>query len=572
MKNLYKYFICKRLFVFVLILPVTLLNIQSGVAREKAKKSINPIIRGYNADPSICRVNDNYFLVTSSSEYFPGIPIYQSKDLVNWKMIGHVLNRPSQLNLESVDCTKGVFAPTIRYNNGLFYVVSTLTGVPAGRPAGNFIVTAENPAGPWSDPVWLPEAQGIDPSLFFDDNGKVYYQGNYSPQPKKWNNHRNLWIQEFDVKSMKLIGKKVDIIEGSDFYQKGNIDGGIKEGVDFFEAPHLYKKDGKYYLIAGHGGTFQNHAVSVWRSDHVFGPYEMNPANPILTHRDLPANHTITSTGHADLVQTQTGEWWMVYLARRPYGGDIHILGRETFLSPVDWSGAWPIVNRNGNTGRAELSVQRPNLKEKKWNSEMVKDEFKGKTLDPCWTFIRTPHSNWWSLTDRKGFLRVQLRPEMISEIVNPSFIGRRQESPNCSATVKMEFVPASGMEEAGLVVERDKDNYFRFTLGNEAGRTVLRLFQRSGAKKEDILLAKSDVNSGSIYLKISSEGVYYTFSYSANGKDWILLKGKMDGSFLGMPHAGRFTGTFIGMYASSNGIESQNHADFDWFEYINEI
>jgi alpha-N-arabinofuranosidase len=135
-----------------------------------------------------------------------------------------------------------------------------------------------------------------------------------------------------------------------------------------------------------------------------------------------------------------------------------------------------------------------------------------------------------------------------------------------------MEFVPASGMEEAGLVVERDKDNYFRFTLGNEAGRTVLRLFQRSGAKKEDILLAKSDVNSGSIYLKISSEGVYYTFSYSANGKDWILLKGKMDGSFLGMPHAGRFTGTFIGMYASSNGIESQNHADFDWFEYINEI
>ncbi len=569
MQNLNKQSILGKLLFSFVILFLTSLNLSAVLKTKKTGQASNPIIKGYNADPSICRVGSNYYLATSSSEYFPGIPIYQSKDLVSWKMIGHALDRPSQLNLSNVDCTKGVFAPTLRYHEGIYYIISTLTGVPVGKPAGNFIVTAKNPADPWSDPVWLPEAQGIDPSLFFDDDGKVYYQGNYSPQAKKWNNHRNLWVQEFDVKNMKLIGKKVDIIEGSDFYQKGNIDGGIKEGVDFFEAPHLYKKDGKYYLIAGHGGTFQNHAVSVWRSDHVFGPYELNPANPILTHRDLPANHSITSTGHADLVQTQTGEWWMVYLARRPYGGNIHILGRETFLSPVDWSGAWPIVNSNGNEGRAEMSVQKPNLKEKKWNSEKIKDEFKGKPLDLRWTFIRTPHSIWWSLTERKGFLRMQLRSEMISEIVNPSFIGRRQESPDCSSTVKMEFVPSSDKEEAGLVVERDKDNYIRFTLGKETGRKVLRLIQRSGANPEDVVIAKSDVNSGSIYLKISSEGVYYTFSYSANGNDWILLKGKMDGSFLGMPDAGRFTGTFIGMYASANGEASNNHVDFDWFEYI---
>ena len=558
----------KLLFTFVILL-LTSLNLLAVLKTRKSVQASNPIIKGYNADPSICRVGSNYYLATSSSEYFPGIPIYQSKDLVNWKMIGHALDRLSQLNLSNVDCTRGVFAPTLRYHKGIYYIISTLTGVPIGKPAGNFIVTAKKPAGPWSDPVWLPEAQGIDPSLFFDDDGKVYYQGNYSPQPKIWNNHRNLWLQEFDLKNMKLIGKKVDILDGSDFYQKGNIDGGIKEGVDFFEAPHLYKKDGKYYLVAGHGGTFQNHAVSVWRSNHIFGPYEMNPANPILTHRDLPTTHPITSTGHADLVQTQKGEWWMVYLARRPYGGDIHILGRETFLSPIDWSGAWPVVNPTGNTGRGELFYERPDLKEKKWKSETAPDEFSDRTLNPCWTFIRTPLSTWWSLTERKGFLRLQLRPERISEIVNPSFIGRRQESPNCSATIKMEFVPESDNEEAGLVVERDKDNYFRFTLGNETGRTVLRLIQRSSAKSEDGQIAKRSVNSGSIYLKISTEGIFYTFSYSVNGKDWNVLENKLDGSFLGMPGAGRFTGTFIGMYASANGETSNNHVDFDWFEYI---
>ena len=552
-------------FSFLLLL-LAWLNL-SAVTKEK-KYLTNPIIPGYNADPSICRVGDNYYVATSSSEYFPGIPIYQSKDLVNWKMIGHALDRPSQLNLSNVACTQGVFAPTLRYHEGIYYILSTLTGVMKGEPGGNFIVTAKNPEGPWSEPYWLSEAQGIDPSLFFDDDGKVYYQGNYSPQPKKWNNHRNLWLQEFDVQSMKLIGPRVDILDGSDYYQKGTIDGGINGGADFFEGPHLYKKDSQYYLIAGHGGTFQNHAVSIWRSNHVFGPYETNPANPILTHRDLPTDHIITSTGHADLVQTQTGEWWMVYLGRRPYGGEIHILGRETFLSPIDWTGTWPIVNRNGKVGRGEIAVERPNLKEKKWNSEHERDDFDGKAFDHRWTFIRTPREPWWSLSERKGFLRMQLRPETISEVVNPSFIGRRQESPNCTATIRMEFTPATNKEEAGIVIERDKNNYLRFTLGNDAGQKVLCLFQRNSSKPEDDLMAKTVVNSGPVYLKVTSQGVFYTFSYSLNERDWKVLKDNVDGRFLGMLGVGRFTGTFIGLYASSNGETCNNHVDFDWFDF----
>ena len=248
---------------------------------------------------------------------------------------------------------------------------------------------------------------------------------------------------------MTLTGKRTDIINGYDYYNKGTLDGGIQSGVDFFEAPHIYKKEGMYYLVAGHGGTFHNHAVSVWRSKDIFGPYEANPDNPILTHRDLPPDHELTSVGHADFVQTQYGEWWMVYLGRRPYGGKIHILGRETFLSPVDWNGEWPVVNPEGKSGRGELAHKMPGLKE----------------------------------------------VELIKSV---------------------------------------------------------------------------NVNTPGIGLRVTSEGVLYTFEYSTSVHNWQTLTGKEDGRFLGMHGAGRFTGTFIGMYASSNGLESQNTVDFDSFTYRN--
>lgn len=507
-------------------------------------------------------------MVTNSSEYYPGIPVYHSRDLVNWKMIAHALNRPSQLNLDSVDSSRGIFAPTIRYHEGVFYVLSTLTGVAPEQQGGNFIVTSENPEGLWSEPFWLPEAKGIDPSLFFDDDGKVWYHGNYSPEPKQWNNHRNLWIQELDLNTMKLTGPSVDIINGFDYYNKGDIDGGIEAGVDFFEAPHIYKREGYYYLLAGHGGTFQNHAVSIWRSKDIFGPYESNPDNPILTHRDLPPTHELTSVGHGDLVRIHTGEWWMVYLGRRPYGGEIHILGRETFLSPVEWGGEWPVVNPKGKRGRGELIHEKPKLKEYVNIDTWKRDEFEIKSLANEWTFLRTPRSEWWSLTARKGFLRMQLRPERINEIVNPSFIGIRQVFVDGSAKTRMEFSPAGDNEEAGLVVQRDRHNYFKFTVGAEKERQVIQLIRRESLIGNEMIMTTGSVLSETIHLKITAEGVYYTFAWSEDGVTWNVLADKADGRFLGMAGAGRFTGTFIGMYASSNGKLSGNYADFDWFEY----
>jgi len=540
-----------------------------GIFNPLADKTYtNPIIKGFNPDPSICRVGEDYYLATSSFEYFPGVPIYHSKDLINWELIGHALHQPSQLNLDSIECSGGIYAPTLRFNKGIYYMITTLVGSKQSNHR-NFIVTAKNPSGPWSEPHWIEDAPGIDPSLFFDDDGKVYYSGNISPQVKVWEKHRNIYIQELDVKTWKLIGKREEVLDGSLYYKKGTLDGGIESGVNNFEASHIYKKDGKYYLLIAHGGTSQNHAVSIWRSNNIFGPYEINPANPILTHRDLSKHLYFTSTGHADLVQTQNGDWWMVYLAKRPYGGENHILGRETFISPVDWKGVWPVVNPNGNIGRGEAVHFNPALKQQKSKNIETLDNFNSKTLNLNWNFIRTPRSLWWSLSERKGFLRMKLQKTNISNLANPSFIGRRQEDMNFLATAKMEFKPLSSDDEAGLVIERDRNFYIKFTVKKLNNQLMICLAQKNGVPKTDSLIASNSVDSGNLFLKVIADGVFYSFSYSSNGTDWKWLAQNVDCRLLGLAGSGRFTGTFIGMYASANGKESGNYVDFDWFEYL---
>lgn len=530
---------------------------------------LNPIIPGFNPDPSICRVGDDYYLATSTFEYYPGIPIYHSKDLVNWEMIGHALQKPSQLDLDEVNCSGGIYAPTLRYYNGVFYLITTLVGRKTGLP-GNFIVTATNPAGQWSEPHWIENAPGIDPSLFFDDDGKVYYSGNISPKKRVWEKHRNIWIQEIDLSTFKLKGYPVQVLDGSEYYKKNSLDGGIESGVNNYEGSHLYKKKGMYYLMISHGGTSHNHAVSIWKSENVWGPYQANPKNPILTHRDLSPNFIFTSTGHADLVETSKGEWWMVYLAKRPIKGSF-IMGRETFMSPVNWDDEWPVVNPNGYVGKGELKHKRPKLQACKVSTISIKDEFNSKELSPIWTFIRTPRSEWWSLNHRKGMLRIQLRPEKINEPVNPSFIGIRQQHYNFISSIKMDFTALSINEEAGYVIERDNNHYYKFTVSMANGTRILRLSQKKGENTPELILKELPIKeSHYTSLQIIGRETSYTFNYSKDGKKWLTLMNDEDGSFLGI-NAGRFTGTFIGMYGSSNGQESSNHVDFDWFEYISQ-
>ncbi|MBX4263180.1 glycoside hydrolase family 43 protein [Clostridium estertheticum] len=514
------------------------------------KTFINPILPGFYPDPSICRVKEDYYLVTSSFAYYPGVPIFHSRDLVNWKQIGHVLDRPSQLQLDGLGQSRGIFAPTIRYNDGVFYMITT--NMDGG---GNFIVTATDPCGPWTNPYYL-DAQGMDPSLLFDDDGKVYYTGTRpAEEGPKYDGNWEIWLQELDLQNMKLIGKPLGLWRGA------------LRGAIWPEGPHLYKINGDYYLMISEGGTGPQHAVSVARSSTICGPYVGNPGNPILTHRHLGKKYPIVNVGHCDLVETQNGEWWAVALASRIYGGYYRNLGRETYLVPVIWEDGWPVMS--AGTGKVELTYNVPNLPEGKVIVPSVCDDFDEDTLNLRWNFIRTPREEFFSLSERKGYLRLNLRPERITERVNPSFVGRRQQHIKFSASTLMEFTPLSENEVAGIVLLQSNDFNFSFIYTKNGDETVIRLIKCTDGDEK--IIAEKAVRGTSLYLKVEADGQDYSFYYGESLEKCRVLIENVDGRILSTDVAGGFVGTEIGLYASSNGIKSDNKAYFDWFKYYGE-
>ncbi len=295
--------------------------VDSGPPEGGAPTFTNPIIPGFAPDPSIVRVDDDFYLINSTFEYFPGIPIYHSRDLVNWELIGHAIHEPEQADLARIKSSDGIHASTIRHNDGLFYVITTNN---VGGNMVNFIVTATDPKGPWSDPYVLEGAPGIDPSLLFDDDGRAWYVGNHMPPDPEFPGQAEIWLQELDLESMQLAGERHYLWRG------------CCQGV-WAEGPHIYKKDGYYYLLISEGGTAFEHAMSVAISKDITGPYANNPRNPVLTHRQLSYDYPISGVGHADLVELQDGRWYAVALGWRLVDGEHGILGRETFLLPVIW-------------------------------------------------------------------------------------------------------------------------------------------------------------------------------------------------------------------------------------------
>jgi xylan 1,4-beta-xylosidase len=510
----------------------------------------NPILPGCYPDPSICRVEGDYYLVTSTFEYFPGLPIFHSRDLVHWHQIGHVLDRPSQLPLEGVRSSGGLYAPTIRFSKGTFYVVNTL--VDGTARSGNFIVTATDPAGPWSEPYWLESAPGFDPSLFFDDDGRVWYTGTRLAIHSQYEGNTEIWLQELEVPAMRLVGEPLTIWDGA------------LKGAVWSEAPHIYKVQGRYYLVTAEGGTAHHHAISVARSDRITGPYDGNPGNPILTHRHLGLDYPIVGAGHADFVETPSGEWWTVLLAMRPYGGYYYNLGRETFLTPLRWEGGWPVASPG--TGRVEFTYPLPNLPEHPWPITPACDHFDAPTLSSCWNFLRVPDSASWSLSERPGYLRLHLRPQRLSEQTNSSFVGRRQQHIHFVAQMLLEFNPQSVSECAGLAVTQNNDFHFLLVMTQAVGK-VVRLIKRAYGQEE--ILAEQSINTSHFYLKVEAHGQSYSFYLGTEPSTWHPLAENVDGRILSTPVAGGFVGTWVAMYASSNGLSSTNYADFDWFEYI---
>lgn len=507
---------------------------------------LNPILAGFYPDPSIVRVENDFYLVTSSFAYYPGIPVFHSEDLVHWTQLGHVLDRPSQLPLDGLGISRGVFAPTIRHHDGTFYVVSTL--VDAG---GNFVVTADNPAGPWSGPTFLP-FDGIDPSLFFDDDGRAYVTNNGPPDYEPlYEGHRALWIQEFDPDTLTPVGPRRVIVDGG-------VD--LSEEPIWIEGPHLFKRDGTYYLIAAEGGTGANHSEVVFRSDDVFGPYEPYDGNPILTQRHLAPDRSrpVSSSGHADFVQLPNGDWWAVFLGTRPYTGDHYNTGRETFLLPVEWTEAgWPHIV--GGTEPIPFVHQRPDLPRQPApdvptaGNFTFRDDFAGDALRPYWTHIRTPDTTLHDV--RGGSLTLTARDAALGDVnAQPAFVGRRQQHAHAAASTTMRYVPQHEGDRAGLAAFQNADYYFLLAAAQVDGRTVVQVERAAGGAPEVIARAPLQrLDSAPLYLKIEARGGEYDFFYAEAEDAWRPLLRGADGTILSTSTAGGFVGTMLGLYAYSD-------------------
>ena len=499
----------------------------------------NPILQGFYPDPSIVRVGRDYYLVNSTFIWFPGIPVFHSRDLVNWTQIGNAIDRSSQLNFAKLNTWQGVYAPDITFHAGTFYIINTC--VPCG---GNFVITAKNPAGPWSEPTWLP-IDGIDTSLFFDEDGSAWIINNGPPEEKpRYEGHRAIWLQQFDTKQMKLIGPR-----------KVLIDSGVhpEENPIWIEGPHIFRKDGAYYLIAAEGGTAEGHSEVVFRSDKVTGPYVPFADNPILTQRDLKGS-PITSTGHASFVKTPSGDWWSVFLGVRPYDDQNFNTGRETFLMPVRWEQGWPRITDHG--ARVPWVARRPNLPAgprapvPTSGSFTIRDEFNGSKLPPYWMMMRNPVGKWWRLAG--GALHLDARGTALGDMGNPSLWARRQQHLNATVTTRVRFNPPSDAAEAGLAAMQNDEYFYYLAVGRDHGKRVVRLRRRAGGPDAmaGAVLASSPIPNGPIELRINARGAAYDFGWSADGKSWHLLARNADGTLLSTKKSGGFVGAVFALYA----------------------
>lgn len=497
----------------------------------------NPILTGMNPDPSICRVGDDFYLITSTFEYFPGLPIYQSKDLVHWKQIGHVLSRPENNPLMGATASYGgQYAPTLRYHKGTFYVICTNYGGQGSQ--GVFYVTATNPAGPWSDPHWLKEWY-VDPSLMFE-NDSVYY---LSPD-----NKGSFLTGTLDLKTDKF-HKPLKLIAAG-------LGGSSPEG------PHMYKVNDYYYLWSAEGGTGYEHREVAQRSKSPYGPFEASPFNPVASNMKAP-QHPFQAIGHADLLQLPDQSWWLVCLGFRPRNGSYHHLGRETFLAPVTWDAeGWPKV---GTDGIVQETYPVPNLPEHVWEKEPVRDDFKNPALGLVWNFVRNPHSADWSLTEKPGSLRLKGSGISFKEKDSPAFVARRQTAFELTASAKISFTPAASNEEAGLVVRGDDANHFDFLITLKDGKRVAML--RKCLKDKEASFQFKEIPNGDLILGISATDREYQFWVQKKGKKAIVV-GTAETKDLSTEVIGGFTGTYIGMYASGNGKKNTHPADFDWFDF----
>ena len=546
-------------------------NVFSVVGQHKHFN--NPILRGGYPDPSICRVGDDYFLVNSSFEYFPGLPIHHSTDLVNWELVGHGLHRKSQctgtMNLVDVQSNGGIHAPTIRYHDSTFYIITTNVYQPQKKDEPtqfiNFIITAKHPEGPWSDPIIIKGAPGIDPDIFFDDDGKIWYTGTHVPDNPNFQGEGEIWMQELDSTSFQLLGKR-------HYLWRGACQGTWAEG------PHIYKKDGWYYLLIAEGGTHFNHAVMVAASKNITGPYEPNDRNPIFTTRHISYDYWVNSTGHADLVELPNGEWKMVCLGIRNEVNRGSNMGRETMLLPVIWEQepyewkevkyTWPVCAPL--TGKLEQNQPYPLARNTKYNNAYFQDDFNNDELGMHWTSRRVPKENAIDLNLQPGFLRMKYLPQTIGERKAYNFLGIKQQESQFELVTSMQFNNKLNGEEAGFCLIQKDVNYILFDVKREDNENVLQLVIKPHDKeayiKKDLVLNKK---TKQLELKIMANKDHYNYYYRLKSNDiWI----NFDQTSNDVLISRGYTGAHLGLYATCNGGKSVSSAAFELMTYKNVI
>ena len=543
----------KLLLLIALTVQMTTVSAQGLTTSNQGFR--NPVLPGFHADPSVCRAGDDFYLVNSTFQYFPGVPVFHSKDLIHWEQIGNCLTRPSQLDLTGLYkqdnpelgwTNAGVYATTIRENKGRFYMVTTV--FPSRR---HFYVWTDNPAGEWSEPIVIDFAIGsCDPTLYFEGD-KCYFL---------WK-EGDIKICEIDVETGKKIGEIHHL--------------GTGLGGRYPEGPHIYKKDGYYYLMLAEGGTEQGHHVNILRSRNLFGPYEPNRANPILSHFNMEMQGSeIQGLGHADLVQAPDSTWWMICLGYRTSGYLLHVMGRETMLAPVRWDeNAWPVVNGNGTL---TTDMHCTTLPQVPMPLDPVREEFNYVKRDvPAasyssiglpwgWHSIGNPDYSRYSLTERKGWLRLKPTTTTLDKATSPTFVARRQTEKVFTATTLVDASHIGEGMQAGITAYAAPLNHYDVIVEKRGGK----LYAKGNIRIGELAHCDKEVplNSNKVYLRITSDAAYYYMQVSDDGKRFQTLA-KMDFRYVSTEVIGGFTGVMLGVFAQCTSTDNM-YADFDWFEY----
>lgn len=484
----------------------------------------NPIIRGYHPDPSMCRVGDDFYIVVSSFEFFPGVPIYHSKNLVEWERIGSCLTSDTQLPLQKCLPSKGIYAPTLRYHNGTFYMITTNVS-----SIGNFIVTTKDIRGKWSEPACI-DHDGIDPSLFFDDDGKVYYCGTGDDE----NGQQGIVLFEIDVETGKILSDKKYISYG--------ITGGA-----WPEAPHIYKINGYYYLMMAEGGTEYGHMETIFRSRNIWGPYEACPRNPILRNRYV-ISRQITCTGHADLFEDQHGNWWMVCLGIRKFPQTLmHNLGRETFLAPVVWDeNGWPVVNGDGVIREEILADLPAKVSSKEKSATLFHDDFTSGSLKQDWTFLRNPDLTHF--TSGNGYLQIDGDSQTLNDF-QPNFIGVRQSEFCIEAKTTVNAELESESAKAGISVYYSNENHYDLYIEQKNGTRYVALSKR--IMDLEAVVSRIPIQGDEpVALSICADEKEYRFYAELEHGKLYIGSGTTAGVSTEATISMTFTGVFIGLFA----------------------